>query len=509
MMLKDTGRLKQDALFFGILAFVIVLRCLILVDFAFNIYDSDQSIMWNGAIDYSHGIFHEPRFYGQAYSTMLEALLAVPLIWLSVPVYIALPVITTVLTLLPFVLIALVARSQGKVLQACLVLAIPIFLPVEYGFLTTLARGFVPGIFVASIGAVMLYYPDRKWGWFIFGLCSMLGYSVNSNSFLISAPVFLYLWLNNLKTSRFYFYCGAGFLIGLAVHLLVALFYILHPDHAIHHLARFMMAISLFLDAFKHLDRHLGFVTPVFGTHGIMSLILFILIGTIFLFQKKRNAAIMAFASLGLILVSLSLKQVFMSTDSIFYSYARYYLALPVLIALFIPFLGIPFKRIWIVVMILTTGLFIARVQDIEPAYTRVLAPGINHYISIATPEIFRKKCQQIGYFAKLLNISLVVVENDYFYDFIDYGCATCFEKFPATLRPVYERRVWRLKEEQTSVHRNIMIVDFGFRMGRELKKLDQTGVTYFNVQGFYFILGNKKPTLELLKTLDIEIRPF
>ncbi len=509
MMLKNTDRLKQDTLFFGILALVILLRYLILDGFAFRIYDSDQSIMWNAAIDYSRGIFHEPRFYGQAYSTMLEALLAVPLIWLSVPVYIALPVITTILTLLPFVLIALVARSQGKVIQACLVLAIPLFLPVEYGFLTTLARGFVPGILVASFGAIMLYYPERKKGWFFFGLFAMLGYSVNPNSFLISAPALLFLWLSNWKTRLFYRHCSAGILTGLAVHLLVSMFYILHPGNVTHQLAPFKISRYLFMDAITHLDRHLGFVTPVFGILGAMSLILFVLIGIILLFQNKRKEAIMAFASLGLILATLSLKQVFISTDSIFFSHARFYLAIPVLLALFIPFLEIPFKRVGVVVMILTTGFFIARVQDIKPAYTRVLAPGIDHYISIAKQEVFYIKCEQIRNFARKLNISLVVEENDYFYDFINYGCATCLKEFPATLRPACERRTWRLKEEQTTVHRNILIVDFGFRMGRELKKLDHTGVKYFNVQGFYFILGNKKPTLELLKILNIDVRPF
>jgi hypothetical protein len=53
------------------------------------------------------------------------------------------------------------------------------------------------------------------------------------------------------------------------------------------------------------------------------------------------------------------------------------------------------------------------------------------------------------------------------------------------------------------------MIVDLSYRLSGELKKLDHAGVRYFNLQGFYFILGNKQPTLDLLKTLNISIRPF
>jgi len=508
-MLQNKTRLQENALFFSFLALVLILRYLLLTQFAFRLYDSDQTIMWSAAIDYSHGIFHEPRFYGQAYSTMLEALLAVPLVWLSVPVYIALPVITTLLAIFPFVFIAFIARSRGKLLQACLVLAIPIFLPVEYGFLTVLSRGFVTGIFVASFGAVMLYYPDRKWGWILCGFCAMVGYSVNPNSLLLSAPALLYLWLRNIKNPKFYLLCGTGIIAGLAIHFGVALFYILNPGHNLHKLGRSVIAINLFLDGICHLDDHLGLVTPVFGQFGVMSLVLFGVFGVTFLFQGKKEAAIMAFAVIGMVLFSLSMKQVYINTNSVFYSAGRYFLGLPVLFALMIPLVEFPFKRAGLALFLLTSGMLFARSEDIEPGYKREFAPGIDHFVSVASPQTFGRKCERIFNYARQMKVTLVVEENDYFYDFVDYGCAACNKNFPATLRPVYERRVWRLQEEQTRVHRNIMIVDLSYRLSGELKKLDHAGVRYFNLQGFYFILGNKQPTLDLLKTLNISIRPF
>ena len=499
---------QQDILFFSLLALVILLRGFVLAGFSFHIFDSDQTIMWNAAIDYSRGIFHEPRFYGQSYNTMLEALLAVPLIWLSVPVYFALPLVTSILALFPFLLIAFLARSRGRTMEACIVLLIPLLLPTEYSFLTSLPRGFVTGIFVASLGAVWVYTPLSRKGWFLFGLFGMLGYSVNQNSFLIAAPVMLFLWLENIRNLRFYLTVGAGILTGLVFHLLALLFYVLHPGYDVHPLPRFMMAIDLFLDAVMHLDRHLAWVTPLFNS-GLMVLFLFAMAGTTLAYQKKRTAALTAFASLALILLTLSLKQMVMSTDSVFYSYARMYLAVPVLLAFLVPFIEIPFRRGYMVLLVMAFGLCMARVEDIAPGYDRVLAPGISHIVSVSKLETFRNKCQQVRDYARQLNITLVVEDHDYFYDFINYGCSTCSGNFPATLRPAYERRTWRLQEEKSTVHENIMIIDFSYHLGGELHQLDGSGVRYFNFQGFYFILGNKVPTLQLLKTLSIGIRSF
>lgn len=508
-MIKFSDRFRQDAVFFGILFLVVLLRYYILNGFAFRIYDSDQSIMWNAAIDYSRGIFHEPRFYGQSYSSMMEALLAAPLIWFSVPVFYALPVITSILALFPFLLIALCVRSKGKMMEACLILSIPLFLPVEYGFLTTLSRGFVPGIFIASIGAIMIYSPTAKWGWFVAGLFSVLAFSVNPNSLLISIPVLLYLWIKNIKTKRFYLNSGLGVIIGLVVHFLAALFYILHPNYILHKHPPIIFGITFFNDAIHQLNHHLGNVTPVFGMAGIMSLVIFLIIATLLIYRKKNIEAIVVLSSCVLILLSLGTNQIFIGTESIFYSYSRMYLAVPVMISLFIPFLEIPFRRYGFLLLMIVVGLFIARCQDIKPAYNRVLAPGINHIVSVARPEVFRIKCEQVRDLARKCNITLVVEENDYFYDFINYGCATCFNDFPATLRPGYERRTWRMFEEEKKVHTNIMVIDFSFRLGNKLNKLDEPGIRYFNIQGYYFILGNKMPTLQLLKTLSINIRSF
>ena len=55
--------------------------------------------------DYSHGIIHEPFFYGQDYNFPLEAWAAVPGYWAGLPPHIILPVISLLFSLTPFFII--------------------------------------------------------------------------------------------------------------------------------------------------------------------------------------------------------------------------------------------------------------------------------------------------------------------------------------------------------------------------------------------------------------------
>ena len=64
--------------------------------------DDDQALMWYGTVHFAHGHFPEPCFFGQNYGSMLESLLAVPLYYLKCPLNYALPLITLLLSLVPF-----------------------------------------------------------------------------------------------------------------------------------------------------------------------------------------------------------------------------------------------------------------------------------------------------------------------------------------------------------------------------------------------------------------------
>lgn len=78
-------------------------------------------------------------------------------------------------------------------------------------------------------------------------------------------------------------------------------------------------------------------------------------------------------------------------------------------------------------------------------------------------------------------------------------------EEFPKTLRPEYERRTWRLIEDENKIYSNILIID----MGRSFDKEFENIIKVDGEQGFYIIKDNKLATMVLFNKLNITVRKY
>jgi len=185
---------KHSSLVFWLCLLLLLLdRALTFFCFGISYTDIDQMILWNGALDYSKGVFMEPFFYGQAYNYMVEALLAVPLIWVGMPVYFALPLVSGVLSVFPFVVPAFLFRKKGQFFWACTLLVLPVLLPLEYNLLTSVSRGFLQAhLFVPLLFYPMLY-PMKKGSMAMLYVGSALCFFANQSSILLVLPVFTYV----------------------------------------------------------------------------------------------------------------------------------------------------------------------------------------------------------------------------------------------------------------------------------------------------------------------------
>lgn len=341
---KEIEEILFIACWSALFVLVVVFRCQVLEQFAFKYTDSDQAIMWNAAVEFSNGFFYEPKFWGQDYNSMLEGLLAAPLILLSVPVYKALPIITSFLALFPFFLVSIICLTKKLNTQAILVLSIPLLLPIEYDFLTCLSRGFVTGIFVSSFGWIALFYKEKKWAIFCFGFFTVFGYLLNPNALLFSFPLLIYLFLENKKQKTFYVALGSGVLLGGVLLALSNNFYRTHPNYSTMPVPSFSFRPELFNYFFQDPNTYLNSVTPIFWTTGSS---VFIIIGLLaFIIYKNKNYTFAL--SIGVFLIcllgSFGLDKVYNGTNSIFFSSARKFLAVPVALAFFIPFLNFKLK---------------------------------------------------------------------------------------------------------------------------------------------------------------------
>lgn len=228
--LKISILLKSKSLILFFLLTLLLIKLVFgLVKFGFRYTDIDQTIMWNAALDYSNFIFREPYFYGQPYNFMLEALLASPFVWLHIPVYIVLPLVTSIIALFPYLVLAKCFYSRQYFLWTILALSIPIVLPIEYSLLTTLARGFVQAQLFIPLLFIPLFYPFKKQLIPILYLGIGHCYLANPSSAILVIPIFIYIF--SYHYYRAAFYLNALWLLPfIAVDMAAKYYYEIHPE---------------------------------------------------------------------------------------------------------------------------------------------------------------------------------------------------------------------------------------------------------------------------------------
>ncbi len=489
----------------SILVLIVILRYNVLINFGFKYTDSDQSIMWLGLKDYSNGLFYEPRFYGQAYNTMLEALFAVPLYKMGIPIYKALPLITSILTLAPYIIISLGTFINKSTKISLVILSIPLLLPVEYSLVTVLSRGFVTGIFISALGCMGIFYPKSKISFLVAGFFAVLAYSINANSILLSCLYLLYLLGNNIKNKQFYLFSSIGIIAGFIIHYSIAHFYILHPYNNLHTI-QLDFSFNNIVSSFNQLDLYFNNVVPVFWGMGFLVLLLFIAIA-IYLYVKRQyihaiSVGIMPF----LIIITLGINKVHDGTESIFFSYSRMYLSLPVLLGLSLSFLAdIQYSNKFYLYLILPCVCFICQLNFLNAKIETQVNPSKNHIVSVIEVSKLMYECNNLKNICTKYHIQLVIISNHWNYNFFNYGCPSCIDSFPKTLRPSYERRTWRLIEDEQYIYKSILIIDTDRNFTDEfdfIKKIE-------NRNDLYMIKNNHKYTMDLLKSLDIPIREY
>ncbi len=481
---------------------IIIHRYLVLQHFGFKFTDSDQNIMWMALQDYSNGIFHEPRFYGQSYNSMLEALIAVPLYRAGIPPYMALPIVTSILTLLPFIILSLMSFRNGERKLSLIILSLPLLLAPEYSFITTISRGFVTGIFVTTLGFIKLFNADSDRRFFYFGLFAVIGYSLNANALLLSLPFFLYLLTENIKNIKFYLYLFFGMFPGLIFNSSLNYYYKINPAYDFHRMCPLEFSFSTLGNGIKKLDPLFNAITPLFWHAGSLILLIFLCL-SILLFRRneKKKAFMVIILSIGLLLTS-GINKVYDATGSIFYSYSRMYLAIPVLLCVVVSFFtGLKSRIVYFYLLIPLFYFYYHVIRLDNYIESNTNSTNVN-IVGVYKVDQLKKECDQINRVCKKYDINLVLIGYAEAYN---YGCPVCAENFPKTLKPMAERRTWRLIEDERKSYNNILLIDFRRNLSEEysfIKKIDQ-------IDDCYFIENNYQKTMDLLDSIKINYRNF
>jgi len=496
-------------------------RWLLLREFGFKYTDHDQALMWYAATQFSKLHFHEPRFYGQDYNTMIEALLAAPLLALHVPHFVALPVPTSLLALVPFFLLAYLCSRLGRPFSAVFALALPLCLPLRFHLLTMLSRGFVTGGFFGCLTILLGVMAPWRVRFFVFSLAAIVSISILPNAALLVVPFGVFLLMSEPQKAKALLGSALGASLGLVLHGSVQYFYVLHPGSALFSLGTAAHDPSVSFDAllggFLHLEDYLGDVFPLF-LNSWGAILLLLSVPLILLIALRRYASFLALASANLMLVlCMSLEKIRVGSESIFYSWSRYFEPLPLMLVLSVMWVeealnrGLVAKALKPVAMVLLAlcGLWAYRVQGQETREAIDAEVGVpQRYLYLARVDEVYSRCDKLNEEVARTGAELVLFEwsNSLL---LNYACPAVLNESFETLCPSYERRTWLLDKQLHASKTRLLFygVDWNFveraqRDGEQMLLLESRPNLIFVKMSS----GNLRKTLT---RLGIVVRPL
>jgi hypothetical protein len=489
-----------------LLLLVITDRWLLLEHFTFRYVDDDQSIMWFGAKEFAAGGFHEPYFFGQPYNTMLESLAAVPLIKIGISYPVALTCIMNLFTLLPYFLISSLLFRRGKEIQAFIVLSIPLLLPTEFGMITAISRGCVTGIFIAGF-AVMTLYSQSRIRFFLFGFLSVLALWATPSAIILLFPVGIWLWTENFRNKKFYVHTLIGAIPAAAVWYFANRFYVIHPEYVVHR----AWPLDFYLTRIKPYDWNDRFndVIPIFWNVGCLIFPILLITGIVLYRQNEKKAAIGLFAGILFLLFSLTSNKVHDGYPTVFYSWGRMFMAIPLLLALFlsqIHFPKLPVKKSAFL-MLIPVLFFCVKCATLPKIVHRELVEKTEHNMYVSEISSLQTLCDKIVSVSEQNQVDLIIVGHDYRKHLINYGCPCLENKFPRAIEPSEDRRTWLLKDEDSKIRKTILFVGISEDIFATQLKLNQNLSKISDDPLIYILKNNNLQTAELLKTVQMPMR--
>ena len=483
-------------------------RALILQRFAFQYVDRDQALMWYGARELMQLRLHEPHFYGQSYNSIFESLCALPLLVLGLPFHVAFPVVTSLLALAPFLLLAAVCWRRNEILKAATILSLPVLLPPEYGMLTSMARGFVTGTFLAAVGIVALIASDTRIRPLTLALacfCLILGLWANPNAAFVALPALGMLAARVLSRRSLLPAFLAGLLAGGLVYGLSHLFYALHPAYDMFGGARPSFAPSRLVTALGELDRFFGSFAPLAWGQGWVAPLLLATIVAVLLWQSRWAWALALCAGTSFTFLALGLDRVQQGIDNIHWSSARMFVAVPVLTALGLTAVRFPVRhrRLLLVALVACSSSVVAvkglSLTDHVRPHLRLHGP-----VTATSVRELDRTCERLASISRQRRIALVVLgfKRDVHIEHeVAYACPCLEPDLPETLLLPMERRTWRLIDEWDAVRNNIL---FAYVLQDAApERLAELQIERLD-DDLYVLEGNQRPLGQLLEQLGL-----
>ncbi|MBL7938614.1 MAG: hypothetical protein JNL43_04565 [Flavobacteriales bacterium] len=451
--------------FRGLLLLGVLQRAYVLHEFGFQYIGIDDALIQQVAIDYGQGIFREPYLYGQNYNPMLEALLAAPFVRMGAAPWIVLPIITSLLALLPFWSIALWCQRNALRSAALVFAAMPLFLPTEWGLITTMPRGFVHGI--ALLGIVPWTMHLRR-PWLKHGSTSLLvGAAVlcNPNAFPVAFGIGAWSILHNYRKSAFWIHGPIGLLPVATYYFLGQRYFKKNPGHLVHELSPSDLGFEsrLLKEGALHVNDHLLHMTPFPAAAGILAPLIVMAAAVLAWRHGSKVGALALGGALVIYAAALGIVKVHEGCSSVFFPLSRMFLAMPILLAAALALLmnSIQFRPGSALLLLLGAGLSVGlNTLRLKGTVQYELASQSCGYVREEPLSVIRARCEATQAAAMAYHAAVIapirwpgirVDHADHFVaHFTCYACPQLVGEFPPVVGIGFDRRSW-VREEYTN----------------------------------------------------------
>jgi len=427
--------------------------------------DEDQVLLWLGAVDFSHLRFHEPRFYGQAYNSMAESVGAVPLLWLGVDPAVALPLVSTLASLVAWTVLAALAWRCGHLLVALTILALPLLIDERFLLIATMPRGFMPGIIVSTLAAtVWLWRPQARFRTLIAVFLLGCGCSLSSNAVLIAVPFGAAVLYRVFRRPAERLQIGLGVLGAAAMHGLIVLFYVLHPTYVVHPSPNTALTWQHWLASWRSFKEVFGPLLPVDAWR---ALLLIMAVGTIAVLGHHRTGADvwLFLLAIGVLLgVGMAAESVAVTDpDRLYMPRARFFLALPFAASIVLLLLRPRRSRITVLVAALVLAGAVLSCLQRQCGRAEYIASAVAQSIA-AFPkqqawavDDARQRCALIKRTATAAGLNLSIHWED---NRPVYACMALNDGDFVAIFPMYERRQWLIDQLKPLQVDRLMMAD-------------------------------------------------
>lgn len=222
------------AIFIIIWSIIIFWRLYVLFTYCYKYVDDDQAIMWYGTVHFANMHFPEPCFFGQDYNSMLESLLSVPLYLCGWPLNYAMPTVTTLLCICPYLMCSIILLRRKRYLQAFSSIFLLLLSGWQWDLLTSVPRAWIEAYPWTILGVVLI--NDEKHnrkkvliGSVIAGLSCALSLTAIA---IFGIGMLNYVIVNKNKWKE-YILPVAGFIPGVGLYAYQKAFYAAHPEYLI------------------------------------------------------------------------------------------------------------------------------------------------------------------------------------------------------------------------------------------------------------------------------------